>query len=173
MQPTEPVWYAAYTHAKAEKKVACELARQGIAYYLPLVMTIRQWSDRKKKVEIPLINSYIFVHITLKEYLPVLQIPGVVKIVHFCGKPVPIPDWQIQNLRILLGSAVPLSSEYKDFEKGEEVQITQGSLKGLRGKILHIKGQHKLVISINALDYNLTIDIDPGFVEPIGWKGNR
>jgi len=161
------IWYAAYTHSRAEKKVALELSKLGIEHYLPLVLTIRQWSDRKKKVLIPLIHSYIFVHITPKQHLPVLQVSGVVKIVHFCGKPVPIPDWQIQNLKILLGAAVPMSTDCKDFEKGEEVQIMQGSLGGLRGKILHIKGQHKLVISISALDYNLTIDIDPSFVQPI------
>jgi len=167
MRTALPHWYAAYTHSKAEKKVACELSKIGIEHYLPLIMTIRQWSDRKKKVEVPLIRSYIFVHITHKEHLPVLQVPGVVKIVHFCGKPVPITDWQIQNLKILLGAAVPMTTEFRDFEKGEEVQITQGSLKGLRGKILRVKGQHKLIISINALDYNLTIDINPAFVHPI------
>ena len=167
MPPAKTLWYAAYTNAKAEKKVASELVKQGIDHYLPLQLTIRQWSDRKKKVEIPLISSYIFVHITPKEHLPVLQVPGVVKIVHFCGKPVPIPEWQIRNLKILLGSDVPITSEFRDFEKGEDVQITQGPLKGLRGKIQHVKGQHKLVIGISALDYNLTIDIDPHFVESV------
>jgi transcription antitermination factor NusG len=161
------MWYAAYTSAKAEKKVARELTRLGIDHYLPLVSTIRQWSDRKKKVEIPLISSYIFVHITPKEHLPVLQVSGVANIVHFCGKPVPIPDWQIENLKIVLGSAVKVTREIRQFEKGEEVRIMRGSLVGLRGKILHIKGKHKLVMSIDALEYNLTIDIDPLFVEPV------
>ncbi|HEX2396190.1 MAG TPA: UpxY family transcription antiterminator [Bacteroidales bacterium] len=173
MPPTAPVWYAAYTHSRAEKKVASELTKLGIDHYLPLVLTLRQWSDRKKKVEIPLIRSYIFVHIRPKEHLPVLQIPGVVKIVHFCGVPVPIPDWQIRNLKILLGAAVPMSTNFRDYEKGEEVQIVQGTLKGLRGKILHVKGMHKLAISINALDYNLTIDIDPSFVESMNSDANH
>jgi transcriptional antiterminator RfaH len=167
MPPSTPVWYAAYTHSKAEKRVAVELEKLGIGHYLPLVMTLRKWSDRKKKVLVPLIHSYIFVHIIPREHMPVLLVPGVVRIVHFCGRPVPIPDWQIQNLKILIGAAVPISTEYKDFEKGEEVHITDGALKGLRGKILHIKGMHKLVITISALDYNLTVDINPAFVEPV------
>jgi transcription antitermination factor NusG len=118
-------------------------------------------------VLVPLINSYIFVHITMKQYMPVVLVTGVVKIVHFCGKPVPIPDWQIENLRILTGTDVPMTTDTQDFEKGEEVLITQGALKGLRGRIRHIKGTHKLVISVHALDYNLTIDIDPGLVEGV------
>lgn len=168
MPPTAPVWYAAYTHSRWEKQVADDLEKLGIDHYLPLVLTLRQWSDRKKKVLVPLIRSYIFVRITPKEQYTVTEVPGVVKIVHFCGQPVPIPDWQIRNLKILVGADVPISTNFKDYEKGEEVQISEGTLKGLRGKILHIKGMHKLVISISALDYNLTVDINPAYVEPLG-----
>jgi len=170
LQPLDPIiadkpaWYAAYTRSKSEKQAARELAKQGIGYYLPLYTTLRQWSDRKKKVEEPLIRSYIFVHITEKEYLPVLQTPGVVTIVKFGGKPVPVPDWQIENLKILMGAKVPFTEDTREFEKGEEVCITQGVLHGLRGTITRISGHHKLVISIHALNFNVTIDIDPGFV---------
>jgi transcriptional antiterminator RfaH len=167
IDPRTPQWFAAYTRSRAEKQVARELEKQGIEYYLPLYTTIRQWSDRKKKVEEPLIRSYIFVHIVEKEYLPVLQVPGVVTIVRFSGKPVPVPDWQIENLKILMGAQVPVSPEIHEFEKGEEVCITRGALQGLRGTIIRIRGQHKLVISIHALNYNVTIDIDPAFVEQV------
>jgi transcriptional antiterminator RfaH len=167
MPAAKLTWYAVYTHSKAEKKVAAELAKNGIDHYLPLQMTIRQWSDRKKKVLMPLIKSYIFVHITPKEHISVVKVWGVMKIIHFGGKPVSIPDWQIRNLKILLDAEVPIGRDYDEFETGNEVHITQGSLKGLRGKILHVKGQHKLVISIDALNYNLTVDIDPRFVDPV------
>jgi len=166
MPSVKPVWYAVYTRSRAEKKVAWEFSRDGIEHYLPLQMTLRKWSDRKKLVEIPLIRSYVFVRISRKEHLKVLLVPGVVKILHFNGRPVPIPDWQIQNLRILLGAAVPISRDFKGYERGEAVEIVEGPLKGLRGRISYIRGQHKLVISIGALDYNLKIDIDPAFVEP-------
>lgn len=167
MPPATPVWYAAYTHSKSEKRVSSELEKLGVEHYLPLILTIRQWSDRKKKVMVPLIRSYIFVHITRRQHRPVLLVPGVVKILHFCGKPVPIPEWQIQNLKILMGAAVPVSTYQKSFIRGEEVQIVEGNLKGLRGKIIHTRKTHKLVISISALNYNLTIDIDPAFLKPL------
>lgn len=165
MPAAKPQWYAAYTTSRGERKAACSLEKSGIEYYLPLQETIRQWSDRKKKLIVPLITSYIFVHITPKEHLKVLQAEGVVRILHFCGKPVPIPEWQINNLRILLGAKIPHEIDFSHFEKGTEVQITSGPLNGLRGNIVLIKGKHKLVISISALDYNLTIDIDPRLVE--------
>jgi transcriptional antiterminator RfaH len=167
MPPANPSWYAVYTLSRAEKKVARELEKLGIKHYLPLYKTIRQWSDRKKKVEEPLIRSYIFVCVIEKEFTPVLKTPGVVTIIQFSGKPAPIPHWQIENLKIVLGAEVPLSSKIRELKKGLEVRITRGSLEGLRGKILQIKGLHKLVISIDALNYNATIDIDPIFVEAV------
>jgi len=170
---SKPAWYAAYTQSRAEKKAAHALEKQGIEHYLPLYITIRQWSDRKKKVEEPLIRSYIFVRITEHEYLPVLQTPGIVKIVTFSGKPVPVPDWQILNLKILLGAEVPVTAETREFEPGEEVQIKAGNLSGLRGTVLQQKGQHKLVIRIDALNYNLTVDIDSGFLETVNSENRK
>jgi transcriptional antiterminator RfaH len=167
MLSQEPCWYAACTRFNYEKKVAQDLAGQGINYYLPMMTTIRQWSDRKKKIEVPLIRSYIFVHVDAQDYRRTVETVGVRRILHFMGKPVVIPDWQIDNLKILLGAKVPAEYNIHLFSKGKEVRIISGPLTGLRGTILYIKGKHKLVISITALDYNLVIDIDPVFVEPV------
>jgi transcription antitermination factor NusG len=165
IKPTDMHWYAVYTHSRAEKKVARELTKQRIEHYLPLIKTLKQWTDRKKKVEEPLIRSYIFVRIPENDYLDVLHTPGVMTLIRFSGKLVAIPDWQIDNLRILLGTSLPITVENRELITGEEVRITRGTLEGLRGIIQKIKGEHKLVISIHALHYHLTVDIDPGFVE--------
>lgn len=162
-----PQWFAAYTRSRTEKKVAEALQELGIEYYLPLYRTIRQWSDRKKKIEEPLIRSYIFVRIVQKEYLPVLQVSGVVKIVQFAGNPVPIPDWQINNLKILLGAGILIENNGKEFKKGEEVVITHGSLEGLKGVVARSGNRTKLIISITAIKYNILVDIEPGFVEAV------
>jgi transcriptional antiterminator RfaH len=161
----KPLWYAVYTRSRCEKTVARDLEEQHIDHYLPLYKTIRQWSDRKKKVILPLIRSYVFVHIGRAQYVKVLQTEGVVKFVAFLSKPVPIPEWQINNLKILLGADIPFTNENYMFATGEEVTIGVGSLNGLRGQIIKVQGKHKLVISIAALRYNLTLDIDPRFVE--------
>jgi transcription antitermination factor NusG len=161
-----PKWYAVYTRSRAEKKVAEAFEEQHIEHYLPLITTLRQWSDRKKKVRLPLITGYVFVHITRKQHMQVLETFGVVKILHFKGLPVAIPDYQINNLKILLGTMLPVICDPIDYIKGQDVQIVHGPLKGVRGKILLIKGCQKLVITINALKCNLLVDIDPHYVEP-------
>jgi transcriptional antiterminator RfaH len=157
-------WYAAYTRARAEKMVAREFEFDGIPHYLPLFTTLRQWSDRKKKVQLPLIRSYIFVYVPEKKFHTVLETEGVVNFVKFSGKAVAIPDWQINNLKILLGVMDPVPIEKMDFIQGEEVIISEGILKGLRGHISQIKGVKKLVISITALQYHLVVDVDVRFV---------
>ncbi len=161
----EKKWYAVYTKSRAEKKTALEIGDSGIEVYLPLQKTIRRWSDRKKKVEVPLIRSYIFVKIAGKDYYKVLNTNGVVSFVKFSGKPASIPEWQIQNLKILLGSGKSFKISMEDFHEGDLVTIKTGVLNGIKGRIAKIRGRNKLVISLDALEFSLTISIHPALVE--------
>jgi transcription antitermination factor NusG len=160
-------WYAVYVRSRAEKRVADELEKNNIEAYLPLYKTIRQWSDRRKKVQIPLIRGYLFVYIKGSEYFEVLKIEGIVAFVKFLGKPASIPDWQIQNLKILLGSGEEFEVAMSDFGEGDFVHITAGVLKGLKGKIVKVRRQKKLLISLDALDYSFTVNIHPALVQHI------
>ena len=84
-------WYAIYVRSRHEKYVYSELQQKGIESSLPLVTQTRQWSDRKKKVEVPLFRGYVFVNIDIsKDKMNVLQTDGVVKFVTFCNKTVSI-----------------------------------------------------------------------------------
>jgi transcription antitermination factor NusG len=92
-------WYALYTKPRHEKKVNDQLEGKGIISFLPMVEQLRQWKDRRKKVWIPLFNSYVFVKIDLKDRYNALQTHGVVRLVSFGGEPAAIPDWQIEQLQ--------------------------------------------------------------------------
>lgn len=72
-------WYVIYTKPKWEKKVAEQLADAGIECYCPLITQVRQWSDRKKKVVVPLFNSYVFVRLEDCDRNLVFQSPGAVR----------------------------------------------------------------------------------------------
>ena len=95
----EKKWYALYTKSRTEKKVYQLLTEKGIDTYLPLIKTLKQWSDRKKWVEEPLFRSYIFIKITEKERLNAIRTDGVVRMITFQGKPVSIPNKQIEAVR--------------------------------------------------------------------------
>ena len=155
----EKIWYAVYTNSRAEKRVHERLLEQGIESFLPLQKTLRQWSDRKKLVERPLISSYVFVKIIQREYFTVRKTEGVVKFIMIQGKPVPIPEAQITNLRILCGSDAEVEVSADVYEKGDQVEVTVGSLAGLRGELIRVGRKHKVVIRIIQPGMNLTVDI--------------
>jgi transcriptional antiterminator RfaH len=158
----ENKWYAVYTKSRNEKKVASLLQKELIEFYLPLKKTLHQWSDRKKWVEEPLIRSYVFVKISEKEYYKVLNTPGVLKYVTFDGKAAPIAEWQIIALqKVVLGIAdYEISS--KEFKKGNQVKITSGSMTGVIGEILEIRGNKKFIIRIEHIGYSILLNLHKG-----------
>lgn len=162
-----PKWYAVYTRPRFEKQVYERLTEQGIEAYLPLVKTMRQWSDRKKMVEIPLFSSYVFVHIDRRQYDPVLHTHGVVKYVSFEGKAATIPPEQIDNLKIIVNSNEKVETTWEKRKKGDRVMVTAGPLKGLRGELITDGDRRKVLVRIDKIDQNLTVEVHPSLIEKI------
>ena len=156
---TEKYWYAVYSRSRSEKKAALELEAQGIEYYLPLIKTLRQWSDRKKWVEEPLFRSYIFVHIEQKEYYEVLKNFYLVRYVTFEGKAVPIPEKQIEAIKIYLGEHEPVMLEKIELYKGQKVEVISGSLTGLKGELIEIKGKKRIKVRIDVVGKSVVVNI--------------
>lgn len=152
-------WYAVYTHSRAEKKVDKRLKEAGVETFLPLQKTLRQWSDRKKLIDKPVISSYIFVKVVPREFLTVMKTEGVVKIITIEGKPVKIPEHQMMNLRILCNSDADVVVNENIYLKGDMVEVIYGSLTGLKGELIRVGRKHKVVIRILEHGMNLTVDI--------------
>lgn len=153
-------WYALYTRSRAEKKVYEQLKAIGIHAYLPLKQEKRQWSDRKKWVEVPVISSYIFVNITPVQFRKVFEANGIVAYVSYKGQAVPIPDREIEAMRKTIESKLSFSLESDTLKKGEKVTITSGPLKNIQGEIEEIKGKRKLYIRISHIGYMLVLDLE-------------
>ncbi len=168
LKKPEKAWFAVYTNSRAEKRVSDRISEMGIEAFLPLQKTLRQWSDRKKLIEKPLISSYVFVKIIPREYFTVRKIDGVVKFIMLQGKPVPIPEVQITNLRILCGSDAEVEISTNVYEKGDLVEVTVGSLAGLRGELIRVGRKHKVVIRIIQPGMNLTVDIKTNAIRKLG-----
>ena len=135
-------------------------AQETCECYLPLKKELRQWSDRTKWVEEPLIRSYLFVKVSEREYYSVINSNYAVGYVTFGGKAVPIPESQIQALRVFLDDEnrkVDLSHE--NLEKGELVEVMGGPLKGVKGEIIQIKGKNRIVIRFDSLGTCVYTDI--------------
>ena len=163
----ETKWYAVYTRPRFEKQVLKGLLDQGIEGYLPLIKTMRQWSDRKKMVEIPLFTSYVFVHIDRSSYDQVLQTHGVVKYITFEGKAATIPPNQIDNLKIIVDSNEKVKTTWETRHKGDQVMVTAGSLKGLKGELITEGDRKKVLVRIQGIDQNLTVEVHSSLIETI------
>jgi transcription antitermination factor NusG len=153
-------WYVVYVRSRAEKKAEAELQQKNIETYLPVQRKLRQWSDRKKWVEMPLISGYLFVHITRKEYHLVLQSNYVVSYVRFEGAAAIIPDNQIENLKLMLKQDnLDIEITQETFELGQRIEVVSGPLIGLCGKLVKIKGNNKVAVILEQLGYSAVIEI--------------
>ena len=165
-------WYAIYVRSKHEKSVHSELQKKSIESSLPLTIVTRQWSDRRKKVEVPLFRGYVFVKIDIKnEKLPVLTTNGVVKFVTFNNVTVPIPEDQMYWLQQMIASDLLLSQE-QDFPIGTEIDVMFGPLKGLRGRVKQKNSETRLVVWFDAIMQGVSVEIDPTWLTPVRLQKN-
>ena len=152
-------WYPVYTHPRNEKKACQALINKGVETYLPLHRQLKQWSDRKKWVEEPLIKSYVFVRIKEHDQTAVLQTKGISRFIYFSGKITSMPDRQIDELKLLMASPFEVEITEEDLQPGEKVLIKAGPLKGLTGEIVSYRSQKQLVLRLENLGYSIIIHV--------------
>lgn len=154
-QITGPQWFVAYTIARSEKKVYDRLLVEGFECYLPTYTTMKQWSDRKKKVQLPLFTSYVFVRVTESKLAGILKIPGVVKIVYYLGRPAIVRQKEIDSIKEFLEQTEGYRIKVK---VGDKVEVSSGVMQGVFGEVVRI-GKTKVVIQIEQLGLSLVATI--------------
>ena len=161
-------WFAVYTKSRSEQKVFQRLEKAAYKSFLPLITELRQWSDRKKKVKVPLISSYVFVKVQEKDLVAIYTIPGVVGVLKYLGHPAKITDVEINNLKIV--------ANHKEATKtiapcllthGKPVQVIKGPFKGLIAVYLSNKGKHRIVVNIEALNSFTEINLPLSHIQNI------
>jgi transcription antitermination factor NusG len=166
--PEEIRWYALHTRARHERVVETRLRDQGMETFLPIVQEVHRWSDRKKKVEVPLFSCYIFVHCALRpeDRTMVHRVDSVLGFVGVRGAGVPIPDEQIESIRSVLAQASPWRA-HPFLKTGQRVRVRGGALDGVEGVFLSENGDHSLVISVDVIQRSMAVRIDGYDVEPL------
>lgn len=160
----ELLWYAVYTSANHEKRVANQLAERSVEHFLPLYESIRRWKDRRVRLQLPLFPGYIFVRLVLRDRLRVLQVPGVTRLVGFGGIPVPLLKEEIDSLRGTLASGLQ-AQPHPYMTVGGRVKVKSGPLAGTEGIFQRRKGKVRLIISIELIQRSLAVDLDLADVE--------
>jgi len=161
-------WYAIRTRSRHEKVAARELELQSITVFLPLIGSMRQWSDRRTKVEMPLFPGYAFVRVGYlsPDRVRVLRTTGVVSFVGQNPAGTWIPDEQIASIRTILERGVPVK-EHPFLNVGQRVRVQSGSLSGVEGILVAVKGARTLVISVEPIQRSLCISLDDYQIEAV------
>jgi transcription antitermination factor NusG len=160
LDENEPRWFAVYTEFRKEKIAEKFLKKKGIETYLPLQKVMRRYKSKTKKLEIPLINCYLFVRITKKEYVKVLETDYISRFIKIGKDLIAIPDVEIEIIQRILGEKVAIEIEQNMFYQGDDVVIIRGSLMGLTGKLVEFHGKEKVVVQLNTISYSIQIEMD-------------
>jgi transcription antitermination factor NusG len=165
-QYSEERWYAAQTCANHEKRVQEQLCQRAVDAYLPVYASVRRWKDRRVSLDLPLFPGYVFVRLALRDRLPVLQTPSLVRLVGFGGQPTPLPDQEIEALR--LGLTKELRIEPHPFLRvGHRVRVRSGPFQGLEGILVRKKNISRVVISLDLIMRSVATEIDPAELESV------
>ena len=169
MIPENFHWYAIHTRSHFEQKVYDGLRGKSIEAFLPRIQMLSRRKDRRKKILVPMLPGYIFVHMDgdPEHYWDIIKTVGVVRMIGFEGKPVPANDEEVKALMILDGTDRTVHNKAY-MKRGDRVMVMEGPLKGLVGLYLRHKGQSdKVVVSVELLRRSLAVEIEDGVLEKI------
>jgi transcription antitermination factor NusG len=156
----EPSWYAVHTKSRHEKRVAAQLAEQSVCTFLPLLVQVNRWSDRKCKVETPLFSCYAFVRIapTAEDRLKILRTPGVLGFVGYDRRATAIPHEQMESIRTVIRENIPCFP-HPFLQTGKRVRIRGGSLDGVEGILERHGADQSLIVSVELLHRSVSIRV--------------
>ena len=158
-------WYIWYTKPRAEKKVKERLENGGFQVFLPVYKELRQWSDRKKWIEKPLFNGYIFVNVDMTGFDRISHTEGILNYVRFNGRPAFLRPEEVEEIKLLLVDPLGLEVDDLLFEPGERIEIMAGPLVGMQGEIVNHRGNKKLAVRLEALGKAILVQLPKIFVK--------
>ncbi len=154
-------WFVIYTKPRHEKKIAEQLGNMNVENFLPIVKSLRTWSDRRKYVDAPLFPSYIFVRLEdLQGYFNSLEVNGVLHYVRTGKQIAAVEEAIISNLKLLVYNSqkdIEVSSGY--IKPGRNLFIKEGPFTGFTCEIIDYKGKQKMLVRIELLQRNILVDM--------------
>ncbi|MFS4448469.1 UpxY family transcription antiterminator [Maribacter sp. 2307UL18-2] len=166
-------WRVLYVKSQHEKKIDALLKESKLDSFLPTVSTVRQWSDRKKKVIVPLFPSYVFLNVNSKEeFFTALDIRGVFKYLRVGSQYARLKDEEIYRIKQFLNmDAVSDIKVVKNSPKvGEKMIINYGPLSGLECKVIKKKNANRIFVRINSIRNSISASLPISFLTPISPK---
>lgn len=164
---TERRWFAVRTSFRHEKQALKDLKRMDIEGWLPLITITRSYVSKRREVQLPLINSYVFVHVNQSEYIRVLESQYINCFVHFGKEILSIPDEEIAFIRLVVGEGKIVAVTPRELLPGDAVEIIGGRLTGLKGVIEDKKKNNLVSICLDRLGFTLVMDVDLKYIRKL------
>lgn len=166
---TRPQWFAVQTRYRYEQRVASDLTAKGVENYLPVLREVRDWKDRKKTLEAAAFGGYLFVRFeeTQRNRVRVLETSGVVKLLGSHNTLEPVPDNEIESLRLSLTSGAPCT-RHPYLATGTLLRIERGPLKGLEGRLVRAANALRLVVCVASVGQAVAVEVAREDVAPVG-----
>ncbi len=142
-------WYVIYTKSRQEKKVEKKLIELGYDAYCPTLLQERQWSDRKKKVLMPLFSCYCFVRIKPSNQREILDVAGIVRYVYWQGKPAFAQDSEIVQIKKWLNDFERDIFNVQDISEQDRIKIKSGIFIEQEGILLEKSGNQVVLFLYN------------------------
>lgn len=161
-----PQWYAAYTRAHHEKRVATQLQARAVEHFLPIYHSVHKWKDRRIRLELPLFPGYVFVRLALCDRLRVVQVPSVVRLVGFGGVPAVLPEAEMEIVRAGLSQG-HRAEPHPFLTVGRRVRIVDGPFAGLEGILKEKKSGLRVVVSLELIQRSVAVDVNSADVENV------
>lgn len=151
-------WYVLQTKPRNEKTVLFQVEQKKIEAYSPFIEKIRIWSDRKKKIRIPLFSGYVFIHGDEEERKrAIAETVGALRYIYFQKRPAVVTDKEIELIKQALLLPEKISIEEKKIKKGDLIIVTHGIFKGMKGYVNEFRGKYKLTVNLEELSYSFNI----------------
>jgi transcription antitermination factor NusG len=158
-------WYAIWTRSRHEQVVRDQLERKQIDAFLPTIPRWSRWKDRRKKIDWPLFPGYCFARFDAADSLSVLKCTGVVNIVSVEGTPAPIPQAELDSIRVLVTSDLQYDP-CPMIHEGMMVEVVHGPLIGVVGRLMRKDTQKaRLVLSVNLIGQAVSVEVDAADVK--------
>jgi len=138
-------WHVLYTKPRHEIKALERLAQNGFEVYCPMKTTLKQWSDRKKKVSEPLLPSYLFIKTTEKNRPQPLKDPSVLNYIFWLGKPAIVRESEIDTLKGIVSRDKVQEFEVRKLKIGREIVINKGLIKSKNAVVKTVSNNYVTV----------------------------
>lgn len=161
-----PRWYALSVKHQHERRAEIALGWKGFEALAPTYRARRTWSDRSKNLDLPLFSGYVFCRFDFAERIPVLDTPGIARIVGFGNGPAPVADEEIAAIKMVVASRLPVRP-WPHLRPGDRVRIEDGPLRGVEGTLLKEKDSLRLVLGVELLQRSIAVELEPESVVPL------